>query len=176
MKRIWFLGAILVFLLTSLVQAKEVKIAVIDLQQVVRKSEAGQEALKKLQAKFDALKKQLEAKEEELRRFKEDLEKKAPLLSPEARQEKEREYQKMLREYQAQREDAQYEMKQAEQKALQPIMHDLEKVVKEMAQKEGYDLLLEKRMPGLYWASPEIDLTEHVIELYNQYRRKQGQK
>ena len=170
---LWFLICFLLVGFSSAL-AKELKIAVIDLQQVVRKSEAGQEALAKLQAKFDTLKKQLEAKEEELRKFKEDLEKKAPLLSPEVRQEKERQYQKMLREYQAQREDAQYEMKQAEQKALQPIMQDLEKIVKEMAKKEGYDLLLEKRMPGVYWTSPQIDITEHVIELYNQYRKKQG--
>ncbi len=162
----------LFFLLWGIgVQAAEVKIAVIDLQAVVRKSEAGQKALKKLQAKFEALKKKLQAKEEELRKFKEDLEKKAPLLSPDVRQEKERQYQKMLREYQAQREDAQYEMKQAEEKALQPIMKDLEKVVKQMAQKEGYDLILEKRMPGIYWTSEKIEITDHVVELYNQYYR-----
>ena len=176
MKRIVLLCFLWVLCLTAGLQAKELKIAVIDLQQVVRKSEAGQQALAKLQAKFDTLKKQLEAKEAELRKFKEDLEKKAPLLSPEAREEKEREYQKMLREYQAQREDAQYEMKQAEQKALQPIMKDLEKVVKKMAQDEGYDLLLEKRMPGVYWTSPSIDITDHIVELYNQYRRKQSKK
>jgi len=171
MKKLPFLCLFLLLLGTSVGLAKEVKIAVIDLQQVVRKSEAGQQALAKLQAKFDSLKKQLEAKEEELRKFKEELEKKAPLLSPEAREEKEREYQKMLREYQAQREDAQYEMKQAEQKALQPIMKDLEQVVKKMAKEEGYDLLLEKRMPGIYWTSQAIDITDHIVELYNQYRK-----
>ncbi len=176
MKRLgWVLA--LAFLLVSVgVQAAEIKIGVIDLQLVVRKSEAGQKALKELQAKFEVLKKKLQAKEEELRKFKEDLEKKAPLLSPDVRQEKERQYQKMLREYQAQREDAQYEMKQAEEKALQPIMKDLEKVVKEMAQKEGYDLILEKRIPGVYWTSKRIDLTDHVVELYNQYYRSKEKK
>ncbi|NPA49339.1 MAG: OmpH family outer membrane protein [Thermodesulfobacteria bacterium] len=160
---LFFLG---IFVSTA---SAEVKIAVIDLQAVVRKSEAGQEALKKLQAKFEVLRQHLKAKEEELRKFKEELEKKAPLLSPDIRQQKEREYQKMLREYQAQREDAQFEMKQAEEKALQPIMKDLEKIVKEMAQKEGYDLILEKRMPGVYWTSERIEITDHVVKLYNNY-------
>ncbi len=174
MRKLWLLGILGVLLFSSLVQAGEVKIAVLDLQQVVRKSEAGKAALAKLQQKFETLRQKLQAKEEELRKFKEELEKKAPLLSPEARQEKEREYQKMLREYQAEREDAQFEMKQAEQKALQPIMKDLEKVVKDMAKKEGYDLILEKRMPGVYWTSPAIDITDHVVELYNQYRKSQA--
>ncbi|NPB08982.1 MAG: OmpH family outer membrane protein [Thermodesulfobacteria bacterium] len=174
MRKFLVLGVLLLVLLVSGAQAGEVKIAVLDLQQVVRKSEAGQAALAKLQQKFETLQKKLKAREDELRKFKEELEKKAPLLSPEARQEKEREYQKMLREYQAEREDAQFEMKQAEQKALQPIMKDLEKVVKDMAKREGYDLILEKRMPGIYWTSPAIDITDHVVELYNQYKKGQA--
>ncbi len=166
-----FLSVFIILCLAPLAMAKELKIGVVDLQQVVRRSEAGKEALAKLQKKFETLRQQLQNKEQELKRFKDDLEKKAPLLSPEARQEKERQYQKMLREFQAQREDAQYEMRQAEQKALQPILKDLEQVVKQMAEKEGYDLILEKKMPGVYWTSPAIDLTDHIVELYNQYRK-----
>jgi len=158
--------------LTSLATAKELKIAVIDMQQAVRQSQAGQEAMVKLQEKFDTLRKKLQAKEEEIKKFKQELERKAPLLSPEARQEKERQYQKMLRELQAQREDAQYEMRQAEQKALQPILKDLQQVVKQMAEKEGYDLILVKNGPWIYWASPAMDITEHVVKLYDQYRRE----
>ncbi len=165
------LAILSIFFLSNLTMAKELKIGVVDLQQVVRSSEAGKEALTRLQKKFDTLRQQLQAKEEELKKFKEDIEKKAPLLSIEARQEKERLYQKMLREYQAQREDAQYEMRQAEQKALKPILKDLEQVVKKMAEKEKYDLIIEKNMPGVYWASPSIDLTDHIVELYNQYQK-----
>ncbi len=175
MKKLSIFWILFLGVLVSVASA-EVKVGVIDLQTVVRKSEAGQEALKQLQTKFEKLRKELQAKEEELRKFKEELEKKAPLLSPEARQEKEREYQKMLREYQAQREDAQFEMKQAEEKALKPIMKDLEKIVKEMAQKEGYDLILEKRMPGVYWTSERIEITDHVVELYNNYYRQKQKK
>ncbi len=170
MKKI-LVSMLIVLFLAPLAMAKELKIGVVDLQKVVRQSEAGKEALAKLQKKFETLRQQLQAKEQELKKFKDDLEKKAPLLSPEARQEKERQYQKMLREFQAQREDAQYEMRQAEQKALQPILKDLEQVVKQMAEKEGYDLILEKKMPGVYWTSPAIDLTDHIVELYNQYRK-----
>ncbi len=162
--------------ITPLAHAKTLKIAVIDMQAVVRQSQAGQQALVKLQQKFDTLKQKLQKKESEIKKLKQELEKKAPLLSPEARQEKERQYQKMLREYQAQREDAQFEMRQAEQEALKPILKDLRHVVKDMAKKEGYDLILEKNMPGVYWASPQLDLTKHVIELYNQYLQRQKEK
>ncbi|WP_457755636.1 OmpH family outer membrane protein [Thermodesulfatator indicus] len=169
MKRLAILIVFGILLLSTNSWATEAKIGVVDIQTVVRNSQAGQEALKKLQAKFETLKAKLQKKESELRKFKAELEKKAPLLSPEARKEKEREYQKMLREYQAAREDAQFEMKQEEEKALKPIMQDLDKIIKDMAKKEGYDLILEKKMPGLYWASEKIDITKHLIELYNKY-------
>ncbi len=144
------------------------KIAVIHMQKVVKESKAGQAALKKLNQKFAALQKELQAKEAELKKFKEDLEKKAPLLSPEARQEKEREYQKMLREYKAKREDAQFEIRQAEQKALKPIMKDLRGIVFDYAKKMGFDLILEKNMPGVYYTSDKIEITQKIIELYDQ--------
>ncbi len=169
----------LVFLWGGLISAgwaKEIKIGVLDLQKVVHSSKAGQEAMSKLQSKFEKLRKQLEGKRQEIEAYKAELEKKASLLSEEARLEKQRELQKMIREFRAQQEDAQFEMKEAEKKALQPIFKDLEKVIKKMAQEEGYDLILEKNMPGLYWVSPEMDITSQVVQRYDQYRASQAKK
>ncbi len=173
MRRLAALGLVWMFIWWGVALAEGPRIAVIDLQKVVRSSQAGQEAMKKLQAKFETLQKKLEAKKKEIEAFRQEMQKKAPLLSEEARAEKQREYQKMVREFRAMQEDAQFEMKEEEKKALKPIFQDLEKVIKEMAEKEGYDLILEKNMPGVYWASPRVDITEHVIQLYDQYRSAQ---
>ncbi len=171
-RRVFWLG-FLFFWFWGMAWAAPPKIAVIDLQRVVRSSEAGKEAMARLQAKFQSLQKKLEAKRKEIEAFQQEMQKKAPLLSEEARAEKQREYQKMVREFRAMQEDAQFEMKEAEKKALKPIFKDLEKVIRQMAQKEGYDLILEKNMPGVYWASPRVDITQKVIQLYNQYRQSQ---
>ncbi len=168
------IGFLFMVLMALPAWAETPKIGVIDLQKVVRSSKAGQEAMQKLQAKFEALKKQLEAKQKEIEAFRAEMEKKAPLLSEEARAEKQREYQKMIREFRAQQEDAQFEMKEEEKKLLQPIFKELEKVVKELAEKEGYDLIIEKNMPGVYWVSPRVEITQKVVELYDRYRA--GQK
>ena len=82
----------------------------------------------------------------------------------------------MIREFRAQQEDAQFEMREAEKKALQPIFKELEEVIKEMAQKEGYHLIIEKNMPGIYWTSPEVEITQQVIELYDRYRASKNEK
>ena len=69
-------------------------------------------------------------------------------------------------------EDAQYEMKEYEKKMLDPVFKELEKVIKEFVQKEKYDLILEKNQPGIYYASPEIDLTSKIIELFDKHYTK----
>ncbi|MBX6423864.1 OmpH family outer membrane protein [Thermosulfurimonas sp. F29] len=170
MKRFLIVVLAWTVLLAGAAFAEAPRIAVLDLQKVVRSSKAGQEAMQQLQAKFKKLQAKLEAKKKEIEAFQQELQKKAPLLSEEARAEKQREYQKMVREFRAMQEDAQFEMKEAEKKALKPIFQDLEKVIRDMARKEGYDLILEKNMPGVYWASPRVDITQHVIQLYDQYR------
>ncbi len=145
----------------------ETKIAVIDMQKVVRNSKAGKRAMKELNKKFESLKRKLQAKQKELKAFKLDLEKKAPLMSEEARAEKERQYKKMLREFQDQSEDAQYEMRNAEAKKMQPILKKLEKVVTKLGRDRKYLLILEKNMPGLYYVSPSADITNEVIKIFD---------
>lgn len=144
-----------------------VKIGVINMQKVVRQSEAGKAAMEKLNKKFSRLQKELQAKQEELKAFKEDMEKKAPLMSEDARAEKERQYKKMVREYKSRSDDAQFEMRQAENKTMEPILKELEKVVTKIAKQGHYAIILEKNMPGLYYVSPQVDLTDEVIKAYD---------
>jgi len=151
------------------VEAAE-RIAVINMQKVLRNCEAGKKAMKSLNEKFDVLQAKLKRKQEQLKAFKAELEKKAPLLSEEARLEKEREYKRMLREFKGQSDDAQFEMRQLETKVMEPILKDLETVVNKIGRERGYILILEKNMPGLYYSSPSVDITEEVIREYDKVR------
>ena len=151
-----------------------VKIGVINMQKVVRQSHEGKKAMEKLNKKFETLQKQLQKKQSELKAFKEDLEKKAPLMREEARAEKERQYKKMLREYKDQSDDAQYEMRQMEQKVMETILKKLEKVVRKIAKDKGYTIILEKNMPGLYYVSPDADITQEIISAYDKSVSQEG--
>ncbi len=142
-------------------------IAVIELQKVVRQSEAGKAAMAKLNKKLQKLQAELKQKQQEIKAFKEDLDKKGPLLSADARAEKERQLQKMIRDYKEKSDDAQFEMKQAESKVMEPIFKVIENVVNEYGKKHGYSLILEKNMPGLYYFAPSVDITDQIIKAYN---------
>jgi len=158
--------------------SKNVKVVVIDIRKVVNKSKYGEEVMAKLKEKYDELSLKIQAKSKELEALKDELEKKGAMLSPEAREKKQSEYQKLLRELKSLQEDAQYEMQEYERQLLDPVFRDLEIVLKEVAQKEGIDLVLEKNQPGIYYISPYIDYTDKLIERFNAYYEamKRGKK
>jgi len=152
------------------------KIAVIDMQRVMRQSHAGEAVVDMLNKKFEKLRQQLKKKQEELKAFKEDLEKKAPLLSQEARMDMERQYKKKLRDFKDESDDAQFEMRQAESRTMEPILKELEKLVTKIGKEKGYSLILENRMPGIYYVAPDVDITDEVIRAYDAMKQKQKGK
>lgn len=170
-----FLCLFFIFIVVKSVYAevpKNIKIVVIDIRKVVNKSKYGEEVMSKLKEKYDELSLKIQAKSKELEVLKEELEKKGALLTPEAREKKQSEYQRLLRELKSLQEDAQYEMQEYERKLLDPVFKDLEIVLKEVAQKEGIDLVLEKNQPGIYYMSPSIDFTDKLIERFDAYYEK----
>jgi len=148
------------------------KIGVIDVKKVINNSKYGQEVMNQLQLKYNELSEKIQKKAKELQELKNEIEKKSSLWSQEVKEKKQLEYQKKLRELKGMQEDAQYEMKEYEKKMLDPVFKELEKVIKEFVQKEKYDLILEKNQPGIYYVSPEIDLTSKIIELFNKHYTK----
>ncbi len=181
--RLSLIPVLLIFLWTAVLccsvtagEAAQVKIAVINMQKVVRKSVAGQKAMEKLNNKFESLQKQLRAKQDELKAFKEDLEKKGPLMNEDAKAEKEREYKKALRDFKDQSDDAQFEMRQAESKSMEPVLKELEKVVTRIGEEGGYTLILEKNMPGIYFNASNVDITDEVIKAYDNEVKSKNKK
>lgn len=148
------------------------KIGVIDVKKVINNSKYGQEVMNQLQLKYNELSEKIQKKAKELQELKNEIEKKSSLWSQEVKEKKQLEYQKKLRELKGMQEDAQYEMKEYEKKMLDPVFKELEKVIKEFVQKEKYDLILEKNQPGIYYVSPEIDLTSKIIELFDKHYTK----
>jgi outer membrane protein len=147
--------------------AQDIKIAVINMQQVVRGSQAGKRAMKMLQKKFDSVQKKLKAKQDKLKAFKKDIEQKASLMNEESRIKKQRQLQRQFAEYRQDEEDAKVEMQQEEAKLMEPIVKQLEKIITKMGKDEKYTLILEKNMPGMYYISPAVDITEKVIKKIN---------
>jgi len=153
------------------------KIGVIDIKRVINASKYGQEVMEKLQKKYEELQAKLEAKGKELEALKDEIEKKSQLWSQEVKEKKQAEYQKKLRELKTLQEDSQFEMQEYERKLLDPVFKELEVVIKNYVEGEKFDLILEKTQPGIYYASPRIDLSPVIVDLFNKhYDEKLGPK
>jgi outer membrane protein len=181
--RLSLIPVLLIFLWTAVLccsvtagEAAQVKIAVINMQKVVRKSIAGQKAMEKLNKKLKSLQEQLRTKQDEINAFKENIEKKGPLMNEAARAEKDREYKKAFRDLQDEKDDAQFEMRQAETKGMEPILNELEKVVSRIGEEGGYTLILDKNMPGIYFINSDVDITEEVITAYDNQVKSENKK
>ena len=145
----------------------ETKVAVITMQKVIKESKGGKAATAQLEKKFKNLQAGLKKKQDDIKVFKEDMDKKMPLLSDEAKAEKEREYKKLLRELKEKTDDAQFEMRKLEASVMEPILKELENVIKDFAKNKAYSIILEYNMPGIYYAAPQIDITDEVIKIYD---------
>jgi len=151
-----------------------VKIGYVDVQKVFEGYQRKKDLEMKLRSEQEKARQSLEEKRKEIEALKEELIKQEMLLSESAKAEKEKELQDKTRELQEFVQSVQKQIQGKQDLYTQQIMDDIEAVVKEIAQKEGYRLIFRKE--ALLYATPELefDLTEKVLSLLNQkYRPEQ---
>lgn len=137
------------------------KIATVNIQEVLLGSAAGKEVKKELEGKVEELQGKFQKEQEEVDTLRSEIEKKSSVWSSEVREEKEREYQKRVREVQLKTEDAQFELQQMEKQLMTPILNELQKVIKELGEKNGYSLIMDSRA-GLLYVDKALDISELV--------------
>ncbi len=156
--------------------AAEAKIGYVDLQKALLEVEEGKTAKSSLQVYFEEKQKMLDAESTRLQQAKDDLEKQAMAISPEVYKQKETDLQKQLIEAQKLYYNLQMELKQKEQDAVAPILDKMQVILKDVAEKEGYDLILDKNSSGIVYAPMKYDLTAQLIRLYDERFGKKGAK
>jgi len=164
------------FLAISNASAAEnsIKIATVNIQDVLLGSKAGQEVKKELEQKVEELQGTFQKEQEDVDALRSEIEKKSSVWSPEVREEKEREYQKRVREVQLKTEDAQFELQQMEKQLMGPVLNELQKVIKEVGEKNGYAIIMDSRA-GLLYVNEALDISDLVQkELDN--RKKEAAK
>ncbi len=175
MKKLFVLFLSLFFLLTFTTQSKaEVKVGVVDLYRVLNESEEGKKAVNELQSMFDSRQKNLEEKQKKIQNLKDEYEKKRAVLSEEARKSKEDEIERLGRELQRTAADYQVEIQKKQNEITQSMLKDIRQIINDFAKKEGYSLILEKVEQIVIYSTPEVDITDKIIALFNQ--KTAGQK
>ena len=102
-----------------------------------------------------------------MKKMKDELEKQSSIMTQSSRTEKEAAYQKKLRDYQLQVNDTNEELKKRDQEMTQKLMPGIIKIVRSIAEKEKYTLVIDvATMPIPYYAK-ENDFSKKVIDEFN---------
>jgi len=156
------------------VGAADIKIGVIDLQQALNVSDAGQAARAKIAGKAGDYQKTIQGRQDELKKLQAGFEKQKMLLSKDSIADKERDYQQKVKEFQRFAKDAQEELQQEDAQATRQILEEVRKIVEKIGSQGGYAVILERS--SVLFRAENIDLTEQVVKAYNASYKKGGGK
>lgn len=173
MKKIITILLIIFFSLTS--SALSIEIGMVDLNEALNQSEAGIRSKNILERRGRQKQKEFKLAESEIRKLAEDL-RNNPLLTPKAKNDKERELidrQQNLREKIRKFEQ---EMRLEERRLTENIFKEIKTVIRKISIKEKLDLVLEKNTSQiiLYMKKNTTDLTQKVIDAYNLLKESGG--
>jgi outer membrane protein len=164
-----FLWPVIALAVTLTASAQQGKFAVINIQGALMGTKDGQKAAAELNAKTAPKKKELELKQNEINGLQDQLNKGSNTLSEAAKSDlyKKIEYQKKA--LQREVEDAQADLEADQQKILQQLGEKILSVIQKYSRDNGYTLVVDVSSPQtpVLWASPSIDITKEIIELYD---------
>ena len=160
-----------VFSLSAL--AAEMKVGVVDIQEVVDTIEDGKKAKQEFEKAILDRKKDLETKEKDFKKLAEALEKQKLALSQQALDEKRRDLEEKRNGLMQEQMNAQMEMQKKEMDLKGKLFTKVRTVVEKVGKDGAYALVLEKAEGGVFYFANTLDLTKKVIEEYNKaYAKK----
>jgi len=147
-------------------QAAEVKVGIIDFQEVVEKSQPGQKIEAELKKEGERMEGELTKDKDELTALKEKLEREAMVMSREAREEKEIEFRVKARNLQEKEKRYRTEFVGKQRQEVDKLRTVVLEIAQELGKKEGLTLVLSK--VGVLYHDASVDLTDKVVQLLNQ--------
>ncbi len=143
------------------------KIATVDMQKALQTVEAGKKAKSQLEKEFNTKKKMLDDEQTAIKKLTEEFKKQTMVLNDESKAKKQQEIQERMMKFQDQMMRSQTEIQQKEGELTAPIVKSLKTMVKEMAAKKGYSLVLDKNEQTVIFSEEKDDLTEELVKSYN---------
>jgi len=151
------------------------KIGVIDFQKIIDTSSVGKRSAVEWETRSKEMRKTLEDKGAELEKLKKELEQKALVMSEEAREKKERDLQILLMDARSLQKRYSEEAKELNEKLSKDIMKDVFEIIQKIGKKGGYQLILRRELIVVY-APDAIDITDKVVEAYDELDAKRKKK
>ena len=143
--------------------AEDFRVGFINTDRIFREANTAKVAQTKLEQEFSKREKELVDLGNSLKTNSEKLERDLPTLSETQRSTKQRQLADQDREFQRKRREFQEDLNARKNEELQMVLEKANKVVKQVAEAEKYDLILQEAV----YINPKHDITEKVIKAIN---------
>ena len=171
--------ALFVFLMVapSAVAQRSVRVAYVDLDEVLASLPAYTQAQKNLDARVEDWKKEAQAREEVIAGLKQVLAQERPLLTPELIQDRETEINaatQELMQYRQQRFGPEGDLMIARKGMMEPIQDQVYEAIRKLGAEKGYDFIFEKSSDAvMLYAQKRYDLSDELIRLLSKAQLKE---
>lgn len=151
--------AFVLFSVAGAVQA-ESKIGFINSQRILAESPQAARAKKRIEKDFEKRDQELQRMGKQIQSLQETLDKNAATMAESERRAKERELADLTRDIQRKQREFREDLSQRQNEEMAAIFERVNKVIKQLAETEKYDLILQDAV----YFNPRIDITDKVIK------------
>ena len=140
--------------------ADELKIGFVSTERIMRESQAAKSAEGRLTQEFARRDKDIQELGAKLKSAADKFEREGPVMAEAERVRQQRELQDMDREFQRRRREFQEDLNQRKNEELQSLLERAQRIVRQVAEQEHYDLILNDAV----YAGARADITDRVLK------------
>ncbi|MDB5752321.1 MAG: skp [Ramlibacter sp.] len=155
-----------VFALGAQAQAQDFRVGFVNTDRIFREANTAKSAQVKLEQEFARREKELNDLGTALKTASDKFEREAPTLSEAQRSQRQKALIDQDREFQRKRREFQEDLNARKNEELQTVLDRANRVVKQVAEQEKYDLILQEAV----YINPKHDITDKVIKALNSVR------
>lgn len=144
------------------------RMAVIDVQRLLFDSKVGQQAVETLRNLREQKQAEAQTHESEISALQDRVAEGRLSLSQDRLAELEKQVEDKLIDYQRFQDDAERELQEGQEETFGAIERDVMPIINQAAVELGYSVILNKFQSGLLFASETIDITDTILERFNQ--------
>jgi outer membrane protein len=152
--------------LVAQARAEDFRVGFVNTDRIFREANTAKAAQAKLEQEFSRREKELNDLGNNLKNLSDKFEREAPTLSESQRAQRQKQLLDQDRDFQRKRREFQEDLNARKNEELQQVLDRANRVVKQVAEQEKYDLILQEAV----YINPKHDITDKVIKALNSVR------
>lgn len=158
-----FVASLGLVCLSLSVSAQEFRVGIINTDRILREASSAKSAQLKLETEFAKREKEIVEFGSTLKAATERFEREAPTLPESQRSTRQKQLVEQDRDFQRKRREFQEDLNSRKNEELQAVLERANKIVKQVAEQEKYDLILQEYV----YVNPKHDITDKVLKVLN---------